>query len=370
VLVNKPGVGQALLAWLKAFWPAPMAVSLTERVLSCVGAVLGLLFSGWLCREALGSTSPWLIAPMGASAVLLFAAPASPLAQPWSIIGGNVLSALVGVTCAMWLGHSAWVAALAGGLAIAAMFALRCLHPPGGAVALTAVLAGADISQLGFHFALYPVAVNSFGLLLIALLFNNFLRRQYPHRPQVQVNVHKTRDPLPSSRLGFTSADLDEVLKARGELLDIARDDLEDILQQTEIHAFNRRFGEVRCADIMSKDLLTLTPDTPLQEARDRLLNHRLHAMPVVGPQQKLLGLLTLHDLLHQQVADTVVSSCMRRDVTACQARWPLADLLQILSDSDVHHVPVLDDQQRLQGIISQSDMLAALYRIALQRTA
>ncbi|WXL24992.1 HPP family protein [Ectopseudomonas mendocina] len=361
---------QAFVAWLKAFWPAPMTVSRSERVLSCIGALLGLLFSGWLCGEALGSASPWLIAPMGASAVLLFAAPASPLAQPWSIIAGNIVSALVGVTCATWLGHSAAVAALAGGLAIGGMFALRCLHPPGGAVALTAVLAGSEISQLGYHFALYPVAVNSFALLLIALIFNNLLRRQYPHRPMAPANVHKTRDPLPSARVGFTSDDLDEVLKVRGELLDISRDDLEEILQQTEVQAFNRRFGEVRCADIMSRDVLSLAPQASLQVAREQLLIHRLNAMPVVGPQQEVLGLLTLHDLLGSAADSTEVSRCMRTDVPTCRAQWPVADLLRTLADSDDHHVVVVDEQNRLQGIISQSDLLAALYRIALHSSA
>src|SRR5450830_1606221 len=82
----------------------------------------------------------WLIAPMGASAVLLFAVPASPLAQPWSIIGGNLVSALVGVSYAKLVAEPALAAALAIALAIACMFALRCIHPPSGAVALTAVL--------------------------------------------------------------------------------------------------------------------------------------------------------------------------------------------------------------------------------------
>ena len=73
-------------------------------------------------------------------------------------------------------------------------------------LALTAVLAGPEVAQLGYHFALYPVGLNSIGLLLIALLFNNALRRQYPHRPLEHGNVHKTRDPLPRDRLGFTPA--------------------------------------------------------------------------------------------------------------------------------------------------------------------
>ncbi|MFZ3153504.1 HPP family protein [Pseudomonas sp.] len=347
-----------------------MTVSLSERALSCVGAVLGLLFSGWLCHEVLGSASPWLIAPMGASAVLLFAVPASPLAQPWSIFAGNLISALIGVTCASWLGHDAWVAALAGGLAIAGMFALRCLHPPGGAVALTAVLAGSEVAQLGYHFALYPVGLNSIGLLLIALLFNNVLRRQYPHRPLEHGNVHKTRDPIPRDRLSFTPADLDAVLKARGELLDISREDLEEILLQTEARAYQRRFGEVRCADIMSRDVQSLTEYSSLAEARLSLHKHRLSAMPVLNPQGELQGMLSLHDLLLADADTQTVSQCMRRQAPTCRADWPVTYLLQMLTDSDVHRLPVVDDQRQLLGIVSQSDLLAALFRMSLQSSA
>ncbi|WP_208600178.1 HPP family protein [Pseudomonas anguilliseptica] len=275
---------------------------------------------------------------MGASAVLLFAVPASPLAQLWSVLAGNLFSALIGVTCATWLGHDAWVAALAGGLAIAGMFALRCLHPPGGAVALTAVLAGPEVAQLGYHFALYPVGLNSVGLLLIALLFNNALRRQYPHRPLEHGNVHKTRDPIPRDRLGFTQADLDAVLKARGELLDISREDLEEILLQTE--------------------------------ARLSLHQHRLSAMPVLNAQGELQGMLSLHDLLLADADTQTVSQCMQRQVPTCRADWPVTYLLQMLADSDVHRLPVVDDQRQLLGIVSQSDLLAALFRMSLQGSA
>ncbi|MDX1298787.1 MAG: HPP family protein [Pseudomonas sp.] len=360
-------MGHSIKGWLKGFWPAPMAVSLSERVLSCVGAVLGLLFSGWLCREALGSASPWLIAPMGASAVLLFAVPASPLAQPWSIVGGNLISALVGVSCAAWLGHSAPVAALAGGLAIAAMFALRCLHPPGGAVALTAVLAGPEVAQLGYHFALYPVGLNSLGLLLIALLFNNALRRQYPHQPLEHGNVHKTRDPIPRERLGFTPDDLDAVLEARGELLDISREDLEEILLQTEARAYQRRFGEVRCVDIMSRDVQTLAPTAGLGEARASLYEHRLTAMPVVSAEGELLGMLGLHEVLQAPTGAEDVGACMRRQVPTCRADWPVTYLLQMFTDGDVHQVPVIDEERRVVGIVSQTDLLAAMFRMSLQ---
>src|ERR1700716_509184 len=146
-----------------------------ERMRACAGALFGLVLAG-LCSFLMQGQTPdavWLIAPMGASAVLLFAVPASPLAQPWAIMGGNVVAANIGGTCAKLI-EAAWLpAAIAGSLAIAAMFALRCLHPPSGAVALTAVLGGPAVHALGYGFVIFPVALNSLLLLLTALFFNN-----------------------------------------------------------------------------------------------------------------------------------------------------------------------------------------------------
>ena len=144
---------------------------------------------------------------MGASAVLLFAVPSSPLAQPWSIIGGNG-GGPVGVACAQWIpapGSAAGVVAVA--VAIALMFQLRCIHPPSGAVAITAVFGGPAVRALGFGFVVMPVLVNSMLLLLLALVFNNLARRRYPHRPPEAAPGHGTADPPPAQRAGITRAD-------------------------------------------------------------------------------------------------------------------------------------------------------------------
>ncbi|WP_213641161.1 HPP family protein [Pseudomonas lalucatii] len=356
--------------WLRAFWPEPMAVSHGEQLLSSLGVLLGLLFSGWVARQALGDAGLWLVAPMGACAVLLFAVPSSPLAQPWSVLGGNLVTALVGVACAHWLGHSLLAAGVAVAIALVAMFVSRCLHPPGGAVALTAVLGGEEVAQLGYSFAFYPVALNSLGLLVIALVFNNAFRRRYPHRATQAANPHKTRDLPPRDRLGFTVADLDEVLAERDELLDIAREDLVQILRQTEERAYRRRFGEVRCADIMSRDVLCLAPDTSRAEAWTKMQEHRLTAMPVLNPRRQLLGMLYLHDLLQGGDAadDAPVRALMRTQVPSCGPDWPSIQLVQRLASGEVHKVPVLDEDGVLLGIVTQTDLVTALYRRALER--
>ncbi len=355
-------------AWLRSFWPAPMAISKSQQAVSCLGAFFGLSFTAWFCHSVLGASSLWLIAPMGASAVLLFAVPSSPLAQPWSILGGCIVSALVGVSCARWLGHSGWVAGLAGGLAIGLMFALRCLHPPGGAVALSAVLAGEPVAQLGYHFVVFPVAINAAAMLLIALLFNNLLQRRYPHRASDHQNPHKTIDALPRDRVGFTPDDLDAVLNARGELLDIARDDLEEILRQTEERAYRRRFGEIRCGDIMSEDVLSVSAQTSVSAALTIMLEHRLSALPVINQGKQLQGMLSLHDVVATADVQGNCERIMQRNVLTCKSDWPVSYLLESLGSSVEHRMPVLGENKVLLGIVTQTDLVAALYRSALEK--
>ena len=143
-------------------WAPTLNVGRPERWRAALGAGLGILLTE-LLSHALGA--PALIAPMGASAVLLFALPASPLAQPWNMLLGNAVSACVGVACAALLGHAGPGVAPAAAMAAAlvAMFALRCLHPPGGAIALTAALQGARPG-----FVLVPVGLESLVLLAVA----------------------------------------------------------------------------------------------------------------------------------------------------------------------------------------------------------
>jgi CBS domain-containing membrane protein len=114
---------------------------------------------------------------MGAAAVLLFAVEKSPLAKPWNVIGGNVLSAFVGVTAAALVPNLVLASAVACAGAIIVMMLLRCVHPPGGAVAMTAVLGGPSIQSAGYGFVLWPVGINCVLLLLMAIMFNRLMER-------------------------------------------------------------------------------------------------------------------------------------------------------------------------------------------------
>lgn len=189
------GIFSRLRIFLGRLKPHALPVARRHIVLGSIGAGTGLavtsMFSHWL----LGEVNLWFIAPMGASAVLLFGVPSSPLAQPWSIVGGNVLSALIGVTVGMLVPDAALACGLAAALAIAGMYFLRCLHPPGGAVALTAILGGAGVHSEGYHFVLTPVLLNSLMLALLAIVFNNLVGRRYPH-PLAAEEVKSVAVPL------------------------------------------------------------------------------------------------------------------------------------------------------------------------------
>lgn len=155
----------------------PVALAPSGQARAAFGALLGLSLCGLLSQVVLAWGLPraqvaGLIAPMGASAVLLFCFPASPLARPWPVIGGNMLSALIGVACAQLVPTPMLAAPLAGSLAIAVMFLLRCLHPAGAAVAMTAVLGGSAVNGAGMLFALAPVGLNTVLLVLAATLYN------------------------------------------------------------------------------------------------------------------------------------------------------------------------------------------------------
>ncbi|GGE06540.1 membrane protein [Aureimonas endophytica] len=378
---------------LAAFLPAAAPISGRERLRSALGALVGLLATGVLSRLAVGEGTalPVLIAPMGASAVLLFAVPASPLAQPWSILGGNLVASLVGVTVARLVPDPFVAAALAGGLAIAAMMALRCLHPPSGAVALTAVLGGAAVRDLGYGFVLWPVLANSAILLGTALAFNNLAGRSYPHRPLEKAPDHGTADRPPTGRIGFSSDDLDAVLAEYDQLIDVDRGDLEAILRQAEIRSYRRRAGQARVAAVMSRDVVAIAPDASIGEALDLLRAHHIKVLPVTDETARVIGIVTQTDLLDKAAWDRrgpkldlrhrlrltlsrgrapngSVADIMTAPVRTLGPEALIADAVRLMASTGLHHLPVVEPDGRLAGIVSQSDLLVALLAEAAGR--
>ncbi|NTG04973.1 HPP family protein [Agrobacterium rhizogenes] len=353
----------------RLFAPILAGATLRERLIACLGALIGIgltgVISGYLFGQ--GPQLPLIVAPMGASAVLLFAVPASPLAQPWSIIGGNTISAMMGIIAA-YLIHDPIIAIGVGvSLAIGAMSFTRCLHPPGGAAALTAVLGGPVVAGWGFLFPFVPVALNSCILVGLGLVFRKLSRRNYPHVvAKPAENTHQTRDLPPPLRVGFQEEDLDAALEVLDETFDIDRADISRLLRQVEQQAVVRSHGDIRCADVMSRDVIGIDWDAEPDHARQLLLKHNIRTLPVKDADGRLLGTVGLRELSESN--DTIAQALSRPAIA--DAGDPALSLLPVLTDGRTHAVIVVDVDRQILGLISQTDLLSAMARLLLNKDA
>lgn len=208
-----------------------------EKWLAGLGALIGIAAVHLVSTSILGGIdTPLLIASMGASAVLLFALPHSPLSQPWPLVGGNIISCAIGVMCARWA-PEAIAAPVAVGLAITCMYYLRCLHPPGGATALAAVIGGEQVHALGFQFIVTPVLLDVASLLGIAIAFNYFFHwRRYP----VALALAGAREAAAATeihKIGIGRDDLYHALQHMESYVDVTEQDLEQIYALALQHA-------------------------------------------------------------------------------------------------------------------------------------
>ena len=198
-----------------------------EKLVSGLGGAISILIVYAVTRELELELHGQLllIASMGASAVLLFAAPSSPLSQPWNVIGGHSISAFIGVVTVSLVPDPVLGSALAAGLAITAMYYLGCLHPPGGASAVIPVLGGITIANGGLIFPLFPVGLGAVMMVLVAIAYNfGFKNRRYPHRlaqwlDPGDTGPHKCYDDI-------THADFVAALSEIDTYVDISEDDL------------------------------------------------------------------------------------------------------------------------------------------------
>jgi CBS domain-containing membrane protein len=211
---------------IRLFRPILAGATLRDRAVACVGALLGIALTGLISRAMLGGEIAlplMMTASMGASAVLIFVVPASPLAQPWSVIGGHVSSALIGILVGRAIPDPILACGVAVAAAIALMSLLRCLHPPGGSTALIGVLGGPAVHGAGFMLAFAPIGLNAVLLALAGFLFHRFLSgHAWPHRAMA------TAAPKGPQVL---DTDIDAALIAFGEPLDVSRDDLQTIVK-------------------------------------------------------------------------------------------------------------------------------------------
>ena len=224
-----------MMRWLISGWLSPGM----HPFRAGLGAVFGIGLVAVVSERLMAGVAPFIVAAAGASAVLVFAVPASPLARPWSVLGGSLVSALVGVFVARWTGEPMLAMPLAVGGAILAMILVRCLHPPGGAIALIAAMGSPEVVELGWGFVLAPVGLNACLLVASGLVFNNLAGSRWPHRAQLPPAL----PPEIVARAQVAREDIVAVLGAMEDRLDIEIDDAEAMVRALEarVGGFGRR---------------------------------------------------------------------------------------------------------------------------------
>jgi len=213
------------------------SISAAEKLVASLGGMLGITLISLVSYKITGAQGTALLVPsMGAAAVLVFAVPHGKLAQPWPLIGGNLVSAVVGVTCFKLIPDPFLASGLAVGLAIACMHILSCVHPPGGATALAAVIGGPAIHELGYAYVLSPVLINVLIIFITAIVFNGFFAwRRYPAASMMRfTDVQTSTEPLDGvvdkQAIEKAVADMDLVL-------DVTTEDLQRIIKLSLDHA-------------------------------------------------------------------------------------------------------------------------------------
>lgn len=372
------------LSWLKTFKPLTLNIAPREALRAACGAFLAIMLVMLIGQLLVGqSTTTTLIGALGASSVLAFLTPGTPLAHPWSLLSGNLLAAALAITAGYWIDDNLLRLGATLASCMLCLLALRCLHPPSCALAVTISLNDALVQQWGYSL-LGPVALYSLLLLAAALVYNNLTGQRYPRQPLPTLrNRHLTSD-LPSwQRTQLQEQDLQQALHEFGRYVDVRIEDLVELLQLTEQQAFSRMSSNLTAASIMSRDVVTAGPQMSIEFAWAMLAKHKLEALPVVDAERKLVGIVTLVDFLNQKSFARMprrrwnltrgsrrrpLERIMTSPVVSAREHTCLMELVLLLSRHSLHHLPVVDDHQQVIGIISQTDLINALYRLLLQR--
>jgi CBS domain-containing membrane protein len=190
-------------------------------VRAAMGVAMGLALTGltFVVIDAHGDIGFYMVAPFGATAVLVFAAPSSPLAQPWPVVVGNTSAAIVGVAVTPLIPDLITRVSVAVALTVAVMLLLRAVHPPAGAIAMTVAVAPEAGHSLGFTFALVPVAAGTFLLVIVAAVYGRITGQHYPFR---QFDAA----PTAVDRVGLTESELNNILTRYQQSLNLGVADL------------------------------------------------------------------------------------------------------------------------------------------------
>lgn len=208
-------------------------VSTKEKLISAVGSFIAIYCVFLISRMCLPiEATIGVVGSMGATAVLLFAVPHGQLSQPWPVLGGHTISAFIGVCCAQLIADRVLATSAAVGISIGVMHQLKCIHPPGGATAFTAVMGGQAIQELELFYVLFPVAINAIIMLILATGINfPFHWRRYP-----AVLISRSSGQSTEVISAEDHRSLVEALRSLDSFVDVSEEDLLYLAQKMTSH--------------------------------------------------------------------------------------------------------------------------------------
>ncbi len=360
-------------------------------LLSSLGAMIGIGLVTWVSHYFVGSAGlPFVVASMGAAAVLLYAAPHSQLTQPWPFVGGHLVSAIVGVTCAQWVPDLFLASALAVGLAIFVMHELSCLHPPGGAAALVAVIGGDQIHALGYLYVLVPVGLNVLIMAIAIWLTRLILARRHKTKKLIFVFDNEGSKKSDFSNLvPFSKDDLNKALQDINVYIDVSIADLNSIYTNAILLSHKRELETKACKDIMADKVISVEFGSSLNETWSLMQEHKVRSIPVIDKSGRINGIITVCDFIkeankyheksiEERLKRVVKQTCeltsnkpevagqlMTTPVITLQENAPVANAFSIFKEKGIRHIPILNHKQRLVGMLAHTDVVRELRKIS-----
>lgn len=364
--------------------------------LSSFSALIAIGLVGIVSQYSLsGYNAPFMAASMGASAVLLFVVPTSPLAHPWSFVGGHFVSALAGICSVKLIPDITLAAAIAVGISIFAMYYLRCMHPPGGAAALLAVLGGDSVHALGFQFLLSPILVNVIIMLVCVMIYwrlagiNQQVTQDNTDSPSLDQNWSRTEKDWLVTDTPFSDENLNQAIASMDTFIDISRQDLKEIFAHALQHSHTHSLGEIRCHEAMSSPAISVEYGAELSEVWTLFEEHNIRGVPVVDNFDRVIGIVTVSNFVHNaeqlHVGDDtkinitkqlallrartpgfesdkpeVAGQIMSSPVITTKENDKLVELVPLFTQHDIHHLPVVNDKRKLVGMLTREDVMAA----------
>ncbi|MEN9757592.1 MAG: hypothetical protein RL755_1779 [Pseudomonadota bacterium] len=357
--------------------PTSPHLSIQYQLVSVIDSFLCIIAIVISANYFMDAHSPILLAPMGASVVILLFAPHSPFAGYWSFLGGHITSACIGIACAMYITPFSFASALAVSGSISVMLLLRCLHPPGAATALVPVISHqSSLMNADSPLFLFPVLYNLLVMLLMVSLINRYFLIY-------KANHAVTTTPTQASSL--SQQDVQRALLEENELIDVNLDKLHELLLNAEKQKVKRLHSNITCGDIMKKNITTVEYSDEVEMAWQKIHHQKINAMPVVDKKNHVIGMVTWANFLQfidmspyshfqdrlmtfiRRTPDTTsqkpefVGHIMTKNVLVLSEKASITHLIDLFSTQNYKQIPIINDEKKLVGMVYQSDLINAL---------